>query len=353
MERISVIVPVYQMEKYIAQCIESILAQTYKNFELILIDDGSTDASGRICDEYAKKDGRIRVIHKNNGGLVAAWTDGITAAKAPFVVFVDADDWLSESMLETFAGEYERTGADMVCGSYFLENHCGAVKAENSTSTGVYGKKEIETKILPTLLYTGEFLGRGFIMSRCAKLIKRELVLENAYWAADGITMGEDMCVILPCILSAEKISVINDACMYHYRSHGESMTHDFGDNAIEKIEALYEREKQIIKAFDCEEVIGWQAAQDFCSLCVNVFWGEYVCRGTFSNMDRFRCSAYYQVARDNMESWRYPGAIRLMAKKLLCKSMAAYLYYSAVLGLRRNLTRIKAALQMKKTSKN
>ncbi len=353
MESVSVIVPVYQAEKYITQCIESIRAQTYANFELILIDDGSHDASGRICDQYAEKDGRIRVIHKENGGLVAAWTDGIRVADKPLVMFVDADDWIDERTLETFVNEYIRTRADIVCGSYCLEYSCDTVQVHNNIPSGVYDKKRIETAILPTILYTGKFLERGMIMSRSAKLIKRELLLENSHWAAGGITIGEDLCVILPCVLRSEKISVINEACMYHYRSHDESMTHDFGDDAIEKIVTLYKRELEIIDAFDCENLLKEQIVQDFCALCVNVFLGEYVNRGTFINMAKFRKDRFYPAARDNMRPASYRGAVRLIAKKTICQNAAADCYYSVILSARRSFGRLKGALVMKKISKN
>ena len=94
MPEISVIVPVYNVERYLTRCIDSILAQTYQNFELILVDDGSTDGSGTLCDSYMKKDSRIKVIHKKNGGLSDARNSGIDAAEGEFLSFIDSDDWV-------------------------------------------------------------------------------------------------------------------------------------------------------------------------------------------------------------------------------------------------------------------
>ena len=99
---VDVIVPVYNTEKYLPKCIESILAQTYKNIELILVDDGSLDDSGRICDEYAAQDSRIQVIHKENGGVSKARNSGIDKAKGEWLLFVDSDDWVEEKYVETF-----------------------------------------------------------------------------------------------------------------------------------------------------------------------------------------------------------------------------------------------------------
>lgn len=106
---ISVIVPVYNVERYLNQCIDSILAQTYKDFELILVDDGSKDKSGEICDEYVKKDSRIRVFHKKNGGVSSARNYGIDNAQGTYICFVDSDDWVDETYLEDMLkpGDYD------------------------------------------------------------------------------------------------------------------------------------------------------------------------------------------------------------------------------------------------------
>ena len=97
----SVIVPIYKVEKYLNKCIDSILKQTFQDFELILVDDGSPDKCPKICDEYAKKDKRVRVIHKENAGLVAARNTGIKEAKGDYICYVDGDDWISENLLQT------------------------------------------------------------------------------------------------------------------------------------------------------------------------------------------------------------------------------------------------------------
>ena len=97
---ISIIVPVYKVEKYLKKCVDSILAQTFSDFELILVDDGSPDNSGRICDDYAKKDARVRVVHKQNGGLSSARNAGIEVAKGKYLGFVDSDDYIAEDMYE-------------------------------------------------------------------------------------------------------------------------------------------------------------------------------------------------------------------------------------------------------------
>lgn len=114
MPQISIIVPVYQVESYLGACIDSILAQTFGDFELILVDDGSTDRSGRICDEYAEKDGRIRVLHRANAGAAAARNTGLAHAQAEYIVFADGDDWLQSNMLARMYETIRGSGYDLV-----------------------------------------------------------------------------------------------------------------------------------------------------------------------------------------------------------------------------------------------
>lgn len=114
---ISIIVPVYMAEKYLNRCIESILCQTYKNFELILVDDGSPDTSGDLCDYWAGQDSRVKVIHKENGGASSARNCGLKIAKGKYIAFVDSDDWLEPNMYEQLYKLLEENKAQMaICG---------------------------------------------------------------------------------------------------------------------------------------------------------------------------------------------------------------------------------------------
>ena len=115
---ISIVVPVYNVERYLPRCIESILRQTYTNFELILVDDGTPDRSGIICDRYAERDSRIRVIHKENGGVSTARNTGIDAAKGEWITFVDSDDWVSDEYLKTLTTHLHNNSYDLVIGGF-------------------------------------------------------------------------------------------------------------------------------------------------------------------------------------------------------------------------------------------
>ena len=120
---ISVIVPIYNTEKYLKKCLDSIINQTYKNLQIILIDDGSGDNSGEICDEYATKDSRIQVIHKQNAGVTAARNDGLDMATGDYIGFVDSDDWIEPNMYEEMMANLIKTGADFVHTGFIKELH--------------------------------------------------------------------------------------------------------------------------------------------------------------------------------------------------------------------------------------
>lgn len=114
MPKISIIIPIYNSEKFLNKCIDSVLVQSEKDFELLLIDDGSTDKSGSVCDEYAKKDNRIRVIHKTNAGTASARNDALDIAKGDYIAFCDNDDYISPYFYETLLNALKETGADVV-----------------------------------------------------------------------------------------------------------------------------------------------------------------------------------------------------------------------------------------------
>ncbi len=120
--QISVIVPVYKAENYLHKCVDSLLAQTFTNFEIILVDDGSPDRSGEICDEYAKKDSRIKVIHKENGGVSSARQCGIDNARGEYTIHADPDDWVENNMLEELYRKAKEDDADMVICDFYIEN---------------------------------------------------------------------------------------------------------------------------------------------------------------------------------------------------------------------------------------
>lgn len=218
MPKLSVIVPVYNTEKYIRECIDSVLAQTFTDFELILVDDGSTDGSGVICDEYADKDPRIKVIHQENGGATAARRNGVNRACGGYIAFVDSDDWISQNMYQDMMRKAGSFGADMVLCDMVLEKQKGHAAVQSSRLSGFFAEEQLEQQIYGELLFNYAENGPGLSLSLCNKLIKAPLVRCALATLPDEITYGEDAIGSLICMLEAKYIYIMKGFAGYHYR---------------------------------------------------------------------------------------------------------------------------------------
>lgn len=220
---ISVIVPIYNMAQYLDKCIKSIMRQTYKRLQIILVDDGSTDNTSDLCDLYAEQDRRIKVIHKKNGGLVSARKAGMAAAHGAYVGFVDGDDWIEPRMYEhllKFAVKYD---AEMVLGGHIEDVDGQTVHKINRLSTGIYDQEDVQRKIHPYMLCAGDFSGMGVQPYLWNKLVRRELAYEHIMAVDDRIRVGEDVAAVMSMFLKADKV-VITDDCDYHYCIRRTSM---------------------------------------------------------------------------------------------------------------------------------
>ncbi len=219
---ISVIIPVYKVEEYLPLCIESVIHQTYNELEIILVDDGSPDKCGDICDRYAALDSRVKVVHKENGGISSARNAGLEIATGEYVAFVDSDDWLSLNMLEQLYNAISSKGGDCaVCG----------MKDEYSSSNLDFCEGEIlwqeadKGASLELVLCNEKFYGYA-----CNKLFSRELIGHQRF--DEKLRFCEDLDFTVKYIEKCEKtIYTLED--MYHYRHHGLSMTGDMKYNPI------------------------------------------------------------------------------------------------------------------------
>lgn len=245
---ISVIVPVYNVEELLPRCIDSILAQTKTNIEIVLVDDGATDRSGKICDEYAAEDGRIRVIHKKNGGLTSAWKAGAKAAKGAYLGFVDSDDWIDADMYERMWESAVKYDSDVVvCGLVFDYENPELEKRKEISDFGkeYYNCQELR-KIYPSLINDGRFFGRRLQPARVTKLYRRELVERNIPLCRDEVSVGEDMQLTMPVLLDAQSMSVVQEFYPYHYWFNQNSMTGKYDLNYLDKIKVMENRLKEI-----------------------------------------------------------------------------------------------------------
>ena len=217
---INIIVPVYNTEKYIRKCLDSIVNQTYRNLEIILVDDGSTDSSGDICDEYAHKDARIKVIHKENGGVSSARNAGLDLCTwGDLVAFVDSDDWLELNMYETLLEQIYLYNADIATCKISIEYSDNSrivhKKIKSNICFSVKDKEELIKNFLNREIYTSSPNDKLYNL----KLFSGIRFPVNQFY--------EDNYLVLEILLRAKKIVVGCDSC-YHYRQNNNSITRNF-----------------------------------------------------------------------------------------------------------------------------
>lgn len=239
MINVSVIIPVFNAEKYIETCLDSVLGQTYGDFEVIVVDDGSTDLSGVICDRLKEQDGRVKVLHKTNEGLISARKTGIMAADGEYIAFVDADDWIDADFLETGIEQLEQEAADAVIMGCIREMGTCSETVQSRIISGVYGGQALADEVFPRMLHYEGFYEFGILPYIWNKIYKRQM-LQSCYENIDTkIYDGEDVAVVFPYLLMAQKVVITKDA-KYHYRIHGESMTANRKADYYENTARLY-----------------------------------------------------------------------------------------------------------------
>lgn len=247
---LSVIVPVYKVEPFLRKCVDSIINQTYRNLEIILVDDGSPDNCGAICDEYANKDDRVKVIHKENGGLSSARNAGMDIAKGDYIAFVDSDDWLELDMYETLIGLAEKYDADIAEGSYRFYRPW---KVENKVLEGNDTGDVRELNNIDTLkeLYYGPQMFGGVAIMVWTK-IYRASMLHNLRFSEGFI--HEDVEFTPKAYYLANKVVKI-EKTLYNYNIHlGTSSTSGMGANLLKVTSSIHVRKSLLDYFKNCEE---------------------------------------------------------------------------------------------------
>lgn len=243
MSCLAIVVPVYNVEQYLDECIKSILHQEYTDFSVILVDDGSTDSSGKKCDDWAEKDKRVKTYHKKNGGLMSAWKYGVVNSESAYVGFVDSDDWIEPNMYSVMVEEAEKQNADIVtCG--LIADYEGKNESKREQillPSGVYEKSDIEEKIYPILLSGRSYSTRGFSPNRVTKVFKRELLEECLSNCNEDVSIGEDLLTTFYCLQNAKRVVIKSGFFPYHYRINQASMIRNYSDSKYEKIDILYQ----------------------------------------------------------------------------------------------------------------
>lgn len=275
---ISIVVPIYNVQEYLKKCIESILKQSYKNMEIILVDDGSTDESSKICDYYAEIEHRVIVIHKENGGLVSARKAGTAKAIGDYILNVDGDDWIEEDRVETLVMEgILPARADMVyLAGYKKDFGSDSVLIDRDISYKTYYGDEVKNEIFPLLFNIYETFQINIYCSMCMWAVKRELLQEKQKLVDDRIIMSEDAICIWYCLVSASSVSLIRQNG-YHYIQRKSSLCYTMADNIdmyAYRIKILYQSLKNYLEQYN---VYAAEIKQVFiCMIIYIIISGDY-----------------------------------------------------------------------------
>ena len=297
--KLSVIVPVYNSEPYLKQCIDRILSECFCDLELILVDDGSVDGSPAIIDEYAKKDIRVRVIHQENKGQMKATLAGLEVARGRFVNMVDSDDYVTPVMHQRMIDVALSTDADLIsmpgCTFYGtrVKDFC------DSLNPGDYDKSRIKDYIIPNLFSNHSLYGnRGMQPSKCLKLFKRDMLLDVYASIPTDIEMGEDLLTSYTYIARCSRIVILpKGEPGYMYRGNTSSISWRYRKDLFEKSKRLC-RSLRLIPNLEDNQHYQNEVDYEVCFFAINAFLNEFLMKSDRSVKQRIAESI--SISKDN-----------------------------------------------------
>ena len=242
---ISIIIPIYKVEKYLKRCVESVRKQTLTDLEIILVDDGSPDDCPRICDEYLKEDSRIKVIHKQNGGLASARNAGMNMATGKYIFFLDSDDWLELDGMQRLYETAEKYQVDFVRYRAIRtgwpgmdENAPCMVEEVRELQEGLYDKKRIVNEIYPRLLATSQ-LTMGAVVGAWGSLYRTDFLRKNHLLFYEEVKFSEDLIFSANVVRAAESFYFIDSPGVYHYFYNPDSISKSFREGRWDSCKSL------------------------------------------------------------------------------------------------------------------
>lgn len=239
---ISVILPIYNVGEYLEKSLNSIINQSYRNIEVILIDDGSTDDSGEICDKFAERDQRVIVYHQSNKGLVSSWKRALSIAKGKWIAFVDPDDYIGKNYLESMLDAAKNFDVDMVIAPFKKVLNGKVTDTNSDLKPGFYEGNKYKKMVLESLLSNGHFQSRLLPPNRWGKLIKKDDLLKNSIYVDNSVTYGEDLNILFPIFIGVNSIYFLDELennC-YFYRVHKKSMINNYDKNRWSSVKKVY-----------------------------------------------------------------------------------------------------------------
>lgn len=323
---LSIIIPIYKIkEEYLRACFESLLAQDNNNFRIIAVDDGSPDRSGAICDEYARKDSRIIVIHQKNAGVSVARNNGIKAAKTEWVTFVDPDDWVEPMLVSIlYNAQKENKDIDIFLFDYIQEFDGKTNIKYLKKESGVLNDKWVHSlRIAPFNFLVVD--GKAYEYETNViwnKMYRTSLLLDNEMWFDPKARKGQDVIFNAECLQLTDKYFYIHRA-LYHYRYLQESVTNRFNEKAQYYNEVAFENYERIIKKFSLPEE----------------YWNAYYARVVTRLYSCMRLYYFHPENKDNkrdiyakldstLNCYPYNEALMKVKKKNLSKTQKVFVFF-------------------------
>ncbi len=245
---ISIIIPVYNAQDFLSECLESVINQTYENIEIILIDDGSNDNSATLCNQYAMQDKRIVFIRQENHGNTNARKNGLKIAKGKYILFVDADDFVKRDMTEVLYRAIKENDADIVLSNVIKCQSYGDFVIKNKIPEGTYDNMD---EIIPNMFYFEDSKEFGVLPYLYAKLYKKEFIEEAFRTLSDEMQYAEDRAVMFWCMIHAKRAVFLNEE-YYYYRIHDGSICTSNDEEFLIKLTRFYQYSKRLFET--CKE---------------------------------------------------------------------------------------------------
>ncbi|MBQ9590353.1 MAG: glycosyltransferase family 2 protein [Butyrivibrio sp.] len=327
--KLSIVVPCFNCEKTINRCVNSLKEQSYKNIEIVLVDDGSTDDTSRLCDENKKSDSRIKVLHKDNGGLVSAWKAGVKYSTGNYIAFCDSDDYIDNDFACSVTDVIAKYQVDVVTFGMQVEYSEGkVVRASNLISPGYYDRKKMETN-LSKLLFSSKMQSELFINSRWSKVYKKELLVQIFEKISDELTFGEDAVTTYAVMLNVSKLYCMDNYFPYHYVRNATSMIGGYDKKWYEKLCVLRKSLNSIANEYGFNHQ--YQIDNFFFSY-VLVFLKKEICRSpekkevVCKHIKEVRMDSTIKVIYNNLSISNYSFSTKVFA--LLFVKRCYYILY-------------------------
>ncbi|NOU65187.1 glycosyltransferase [Paenibacillus sp. LMG 31461] len=308
MSKVSVVVPIYNPGNKLRKCISSILNQSFNDFELILVNDGSTDDSLNVCMKYQKEDNRVIVINKLNEGSVKSRNRGIARSKSDYIMFVDADDWIDKNYIELLYNESIRNSVDVTVCNIYKVIGSGIIKKRNVSSyfndDRIYRDEEVKNEIVTSYLH-----GHSFPSSLCAKMYKREVLVNSGKYLERIHYLGDDLFYNMEIFLNANSVKMLNKP-LYYYRVGG--FTSKYMPFLFDDMVNGYEIQKEVIEQFFSDNRerqyygISLMLLNTFKTCLKNLFFSELNQIEIKKNIEIYLSNRYVIECLDNEGSKKY-----------------------------------------------